>query len=82
MAEGSSDRSARRRSHWSGLSKNATMAPEMRFRVVSLPATASSRKNRSSSSSDSWSPSISAWVRTLKRSWWGSIRFLSHSSSA
>ena len=58
------------------------MAPEMRLRVVSLPATASSRKNRSSSSWESWSPSISAWVSTLNRSWWGSRRFLAHSSSA
>ena len=52
------------------------MAPEMRFRVVSLPATVSRRKKSSSSSSESLSPSISTWVSTLKRSSWGSSRFL------
>ena len=44
------------------------MAPEMRFRVVSLPATVRRRKNSSSSSSESLSPSTSTWVRTLMRS--------------
>ena len=55
-------------SHWSGLSKKATMAPEIRFRVVSLPATVRSRKNNSSSKSESRSPSISTPVSTLIRS--------------
>ena len=49
------------------------MAPEIRLRVVSLPATVSSRKNISSSRSESFSPSISTPVSTLIRSSWGSI---------
>ena len=82
MADGNSDRSARRRSHWSGLSKNATMAPEIRFLVVSFPATVNSRKNNSSSRSESCSPSNSTPVSTLIRSSWGSIRLRAKSSEA
>ena len=44
------------------------MAPDMRFRVVSLPATIRSRKKRSSSSWSSFSPSTSASIRTETRS--------------
>ena len=46
--------------HWSGCSRNAFMPWEMALRVVSLPATDSSRKNRLKSMSDSDSPSTSA----------------------
>ena len=69
-------------SHWSGFSKKAAIAPEMRLRVVSLPATVSRRKNSSSSSSESCSPSMSTWVSTLMRSSWGSTRFVANSSDA
>ncbi len=48
------------RSHWSGCSRNAFMPWAMALRVVSLPATDSSRKNRLKSMSDSDSPSTSA----------------------
>ena len=61
-------------SHWSGWSKNAAIPPEMRLRVVSLPATVRRRKNSSSSSAESCSPSISTSVSTLIRSSWGSAR--------
>ncbi len=81
-ASGSSDRSLRSSSHWSGCSKNVAMAPEIRFRVVSLPATVNSRKNSSSSNDESCSPSISTWVSTLIRSSWGSTRFVANSSDA
>ena len=81
-ADGSSDRSLRNSSHWSGWSKKATMAPEIRFRVVSFPATVRSRKNNSNSRSERCSPSISTPVSTLIRSWWGSIFFLAKSWEA
>ena len=58
------------------------MAPDMRLRVVSLPATVSSRKKSSSSMSLRRSPSISTVVSALMRSAWGSIRFLAKSSEA
>ena len=58
------------------------MAPEIRFRVVSLPATVRRRKNSSSSNDESCSPSMSTWVSTLMRSSWGSIRFWPKSSEA
>ena len=51
------------------------MAPDIRFRVVSLPATVRSRKKSSSSISPSRSPSISTCVSALIRSSWGSRRF-------
>ena len=81
-ADGRSERSLRSSSHWSGWSKKAAMAPEMRFRVVSLPATVNSRKNSSSSKSESFSPSTSTSVRTLIRSSCGSARFTPNSSEA
>ena len=81
-ADGRSDRSLRSSSHCSGWSKNAAMPPEIRFRVVSLPATVSRRKNNSSSSSESFSPSMSTWVRTLIKSSWGSARLVANSSEA
>ncbi len=58
------------------------MAPDMRLRVVSLPATVSRRKNSSSSSSLSRSPSTSTLVSTLMRSAWGSMRFWPNSWAA
>src|SRR5437773_428271 len=64
MRDGSA--SSRRRS--SGCCIRASMPPEIRLRVVSLPATASSRKKESNSTSVSFSPSTSAAMRTLTRS--------------
>ena len=58
------------------------MAPDMRFRVVSFPATIRSRKKRSSSSWSSFSPSTSASSSTETRSWRGARRRLAASSSA
>ena len=58
-ALGTSDRSATRRSHWSGFSARATSPPEMVLRVVSLPATSSWLRNIASSSSVRRSPSTS-----------------------
>ena len=58
------------------------MAPDMRFRVVSLPATMRRRKKRSSSSSFSFSPSTSALSRTETRSSLGwSLRAVASSSA-
>ena len=54
-----SDRSATRRSHWSGFSARATSPPEIVLRVVSLPATSSWLRNMASSSSVRRSPSTS-----------------------
>src|SRR5438034_1399917 len=64
MRDGSA--SSRRRS--AGCCIRASMPPEIRLRVVSLPATASSRKKESNSTSVSFSPSTSAAMRTLTRS--------------
>src|SRR5205807_564577 len=60
--------SARRRRRSSGCCIRASMPPEIRLRVVSLPATASSRKKESNSTSVSFSPSTSAAMRTLTKS--------------
>ena len=67
-AEGTSDGSATRRAYSAGFSMSASMPPEMRFRVVSFPATARSRKNASNSISVRPTPSTSALMRTLTRS--------------
>ena len=47
-------------SHWSGLFENAIMPWVMELRVVSLPATASMTTKKPNSSSESFSPSMSA----------------------
>ena len=69
----SSDGSRRKRSHWSGWSRNATRPPEIAERVVSDPAMVRIRKNWSSSDGVSRhvspsSPSTSAVVRMLHTS--------------
>ena len=81
-ADGRRLRSSSNLCHCSGFWKKACMAPDMRLRVVSLPATVSRRKNSSSSMSLRRSPSISTVVSALMRSAWGSIRFLAKSSDA
>ena len=63
-----SDGSLRSLANWSGCWNSACMPFAVRLRVVSLPATESSRKKRSISSSESTSPSISAWVSAVMMS--------------
>ena len=63
---------------WSGFWSSASMPPDRALRVVSLPATESSRKKASNSISDSFSPSISELISTLMRS----VPSLSRRSSA
>ncbi len=66
--EGMRDGSASRRARCSGCSMSASMPPEMRFRVVSLPATVSMRKKLSNSASLRLKPSTSALTRMVQRS--------------
>ena len=81
-ALGSRLRSWRSFCHCSGWSKKAAMAPDIKFWVVSLPATMSNMKKRSSSSSFSFSPSTSESIRTETRSSLGaSFRLLASSSA-
>ena len=67
-AAGINDESARRRSRWSGCSRRASIPPEIRLRVVSLPATDNSTKNALNSGSVSASPSTSARMSVLIKS--------------
>ena len=63
-----------RRSHWSGFSRNAFMPWAMALRVVSLPATDRSMKNRLKSISVRLSPSTSALSSVVTMSSRGSAR--------
>ena len=82
MPVGSSDGSSSSRCRWSGCSMSACMPWEIRLRVVSLPATESSRKKRSNCISSSRSPSTSACSSTLTMSSPGFARFSSPSRLA
>ena len=65
-------------SHWSGLFANAIMPWVIELRVVSLPATASMITKKPNSSSESFSPSMSAWISVVTMS---SVGFLPRSSA-
>ena len=74
IAVGSSDRSARSRSSWSGWSSSTSVPVVIRLRVVSLPAFCSSMKKRSICICVRVSPFTSAVINTLIRSSRGSAR--------
>ena len=76
VADGASDGSSTSSWYWSGKSQNALMPCEIELRVVSLPATAISKKKRLKSISVSRSPSTSASSNAVMMSSRGSLAAL------